>query len=123
MTLFYILKLKTSDIMSNNLYIKTTFKEARKNAKIISVGDNQVLKFIRNIKDESLEKIKEKTDYLNNCKKELLEQKEIDMGKVISIQNEINETLFVPDLLFIKTDTTKKDTLHTKTQTKQKIIL
>lgn len=109
MTLFYILKLKTSDIMSNNLYIKTTFKEARKNAKIISVGDNQVLKFIRNIKDESLEEIKEKISNLNELKKSELEQKEINMAKVISLQNEINEILFVPDLLFIKTDTTKKD--------------
>lgn len=109
MTLFYILKLKTSDIMSNNLYIKTTFKEARKNAKIISVGDNQVLKFIRNIKDESLEEIKEKVDYLNKNKKELMEQKEINISKIIEIQNEINDILFVPDLIFIKTDTTKKD--------------
>lgn len=109
MTLFYILKLKTSDIMSNNLYIKTTFKEARKNAKIISVGDNQVLKFIRNIKDESLEQIKEKVDYLNKNKKELMEQKEINTSKIIEIQNEINDTLFIPDLIFIKTDTTKKD--------------
>lgn len=109
MTLFYILKLKTSDIMSNSLYIKTTFKEARKNARIISVGDNQVLKFIRNIKDESLEEIKEKISNLNELKKSELEQKEINMVKVISLQNEINEILFVPDLLFIKTDTTKKD--------------
>ena len=103
------MKIKTSTIMSNNLYIKTTFREARKNAQIISIGDNQVLRFIRNIKGEKLEDIVSKQKELIKQRDSLKKELVVDMKKVIPIQNSINELLFVPDLVFIKTDTTKKD--------------
>ena len=50
MTLFYILKVNTSEIISNNLYIKTDFKTCKNNGNIISLGDTQVFRFIRRIK-------------------------------------------------------------------------
>ena len=49
MTLFYTMKVNTSDIISNNYYIKDNFDLLRKNGKIISLGDNQLLRFIRRI--------------------------------------------------------------------------
>ena len=50
MTLFYTMKINTSDIINNNYYIKSNFDLLRKNGKIISLGDNQLLRFIRRIK-------------------------------------------------------------------------
>ena len=47
------MKVNTSDIISNNYYIKDNFDLLRKNGKIISLGDNQLLRFIRRIKKRS----------------------------------------------------------------------
>ena len=107
MTLFYILKVNTSEIISNNLYIKTDFKTCKNNGNIISLGDTQVFRFIRRIKDEEFDK-----EYVENLYRQrnlLKQQDKVNVKEIIKIQNEINERLYVPDLVTVKTDTTKKD--------------
>ena len=107
MTLFYILKVNTSEIISNNLYIKTDFKTCKNNGDIISLGDTQVFRFIRRIKDEEFDK-----EYIENLYRQrnlLKRQDKVNVKEIIKIQNEINERLYVPDLVTVKTDTTKKD--------------
>lgn len=109
MTLFYTMKVNTSDIISNNYYIKDNFDLLRKNGKIISLGDNQLLRFIRRIKniDFNQEEIVE----LFNKKKEiqLNDKSKKNSKKICDIQNIINEKLFVPDLVSVRCDTTRKD--------------
>lgn len=110
MTLFYILKVNTSEIISNNLYIKTDFKTCKNNGNIISLGDTQVFRFIRRIKDEEFDK-----EYVENLYRQrnlLKQQDKVNVKEIIKIQNEINERLYVPDLVTVKTDTTKKDYLN-----------
>ena len=48
--LFYILKLNVSIILENNNNISTKFEEAKKHGWVVTIGDNQVLKFIKDIK-------------------------------------------------------------------------
>lgn len=109
MTLFYILKVNTSQIISNNLYIKTDFKTCKNNGDIISLGDTQVFRFIRRIKGEEFDK-----EYVENLYRQrnlLKQQDKVNVKEIIKIQNEINERLYVPDLVTVKTNTTKKDYL------------
>ena len=109
MTLFYTMKINTSDIINNNYYIKSNFDLLRKNGKIISLGDNQLLRFIRRIKgvdfnqEEIVELFKKKKEL------QLSDKSKKNSKKICDIQNIINEKLFVPDLVSVKCDTTRKD--------------
>ena len=109
MTLFYTMKVNTSDIISNNYYIKDNFDLLRKNGKIISLGDNQLLRFIRRIKniDFNQEEIVE----LFNKKKEiqLNDKSKKNSKKICDIQNIINEKLFFFFFFFVRYDTKRKD--------------
>lgn len=108
MDLFNILKLNTSYIVKHNYVVDLTFQEAKKENLVVALGDNQLLNFIRQIRDNPYDK-----DYISNLYKKRDELKTGDskknLNKIIAIQNEINEKLFVPDLVSIKVDTTKKD--------------
>lgn len=109
MNLFYVLKLNTSTIIKYNYYIDTDFKSARDNGEIISLGDNQLLQFIRRIKQKEFDE--RYIADLFDCRNELkgLDESEENSKQILGIQNKINEYLFVPDLISIKTDSSKKD--------------
>lgn len=109
MNLFYILKLNTSYIVQNGLTIKTTFNDMKKNGMIIALGDNQVLKFIRQIKDKKFDESYVKELYKLRDSYKTLERSRQNSLKIQNIQSMIDEYLYVPDLISIKTDTTKKD--------------
>lgn len=109
MDLFNILKLNTSYIVANNYSINITYQEAKKNNIVVSLGDNQLLKFIRQIKGLSFDKTLVDDLYKErNYLKSLPESKE-NSKEIKRIQNNIDELLFVPDLISVKTDTAKKD--------------
>ena len=109
MNLFYILRLNTSYIIPNDKFIDLDFNDAQKKGLVISLGDNQLLRFIRRIKENEFNK--EFVDSLNREKSELKKDKnnKSNSRKIIKIQNQINELLFVPDLISIRTDTSKQD--------------
>ena len=109
MNLFYILKLNTSYIIQNNLYIRTTFNDMKKNGMVIALGDNQVLKFIRQIRDKKFDESYIKELYKERDSYKILEKSKQNSAKIQEIQSMIDEYLYVPDLISIKTDTTKKD--------------
>lgn len=109
MNLFYVLKLNTSNIVNNNYFIDTDFKTAKENGLIISLGDNQLLKFIRQINGKIFDENKVNHLYLERNSLKQLKFSKKNSRKIISIQNKINELLFVPDLVSIKVDTSKKD--------------
>lgn len=108
MNLFYVLKLHTSTIMENNGIVELNFKDCKNNGSIISLGDNQVLKFIRRINNKEFDK--EKLDELISIRTKLKNGEKLPSKyNIIDIQNEINDLLYVPEILSIKVDTTKKD--------------
>ena len=109
MNLFHILKLNTSYIVANDYEINLTFNEAKKENIVVALGDNQLLKFIRQVRNqefdkEAIDELYERRNYLKSLPEDKRNSKEI--GK---IQSQIDELLYVPDLVSIKTDTTKKD--------------
>ena len=66
MDLFYILKLNVSTILENKCNITTTFDSAKSKGWVVSLGDNQVLKFLRDIKCIDFDKQKRNIK-LKNC--------------------------------------------------------
>ena len=109
MNLFYTMKITTSEIVQNNFYIKSSFDLLSKNRNIVSLGDSQLLKFIRRLKD--IEFNPEEIDELVRQRKELqkLPKNKRTSRKIADIQSQVNEKLFIPDLVSVKCDTTKKD--------------
>lgn len=110
--LFYTLKLNTSDIyeqIAKNGCVETDFKTAKNAGWVVALGDNQLLRFIRQIKDKPFDKEKVQTLYdRRNILKQDKSSKR-NAREITKIQNEINELLFVPDLVTVRTDTTQKD--------------
>lgn len=109
MNLFYTMKITTSEIVQNNFYIKSSFDLLSKNRNIVSLGDSQLLKFIRRLK--GIEFNPEEIDELVRQRKELqkLPKNKRTSRKIADIQSQVNEKLFIPDLVSVKCDTTKKD--------------
>lgn len=110
MDLFYIFKLKVSTIQSQNYNINITFDEAKKQGFVVSIGDNQILKFIREIKFIDFEKQKYKLEQLyreRNLLKSMPKCFE-NSEKIAEYQKQIDNILYVPDLVTVHADTTKK---------------
>lgn len=109
MNLFYILKLNTSYIVANNYEVNLAFNQAKKENIVVAIGDSQLLKFIRQVRGQEFDKelvdeLYERRNYLKSLPEDKKNSKEIS-----KIQSRIDELLYVPDLVSIKTDTTKKD--------------
>lgn len=109
MDLFYVMKLNTSTIIRNDNSINMTFEEAKLSGMIISLADNQLLKFIRRLKDNRFDKTKIESLYSEREEIKNLSSSKENTKKINVIQSKIDELLFVPDLISIKVDTTKAD--------------
>ncbi len=109
--LFYILKLNVSTIIENNYNIKTDFKSAKSKGWVVSIGDNQMLKFIRDIKGidliEQRNKVKELYELRNNLKS--LPHSNENSNQISIYQKEIDKLLYLPDIVSVCADTTKSD--------------
>lgn len=109
LNLFYTLKLNVSKIIDDNKYVGIRFSEAKDKGNIVSLGDNQIFEFIRNIKkidyEDLLDRIKNLTDDKNNLKK--LEKNKENSKKIGIIQNKINDLMFIPDIVSVRCDTEK----------------
>lgn len=102
---YYILKIKTSRLKKANYNITSlTINEARRNGELVSVGDSQMLRSLRKIKNQTTNQ--EEIDKLFAERKKLINKKtnsEIsDQLYQISIQ--IDKLLFVPEIIAVLVD-------------------
>lgn len=109
MDLFYILKLNTSYIMENNLDIELSYEDAIFNNYIVALGDNQLFKFIRrlNNKENLMEEIQSTKKIIKVLQKQKTNKQNI--GTLSQLQSQFKLLTFVPDIISVKADTTKKD--------------
>ena len=109
MQLFYVLKIPTSYIIANNSNINISFDEARKKGFIVSLGDNQLLRFIRKINDR--QNPKKEVEELYRKRNRIISYEDSEAGReeIGEIQRKIDELTFVSDIIIIKTDTTRAD--------------
>ena len=108
MNLFNVLKLNTSFILKNNCDIKITYEEANENNLIVALGDNQLFNFIRRLTNNTdiFDKIKETKDKIKIITKENTTNN--NLHKINKLNHELINLKFIPDIISIKADTTKK---------------
>ena len=111
MDLFYILKLNISTIIENNLNIDVSFEDAKRKGWVVNIGDNQILRFIRDINNINFEKQKEKIKKLYDKRNKLksLPKSYENSKKINDYQKKIDNLLYMPDIVSVHANTTKKE--------------
>lgn len=109
MDLFNVLKINTSYIMSNDKSMRFTLRSAKELGMMVALGDNQLLRFIRQIQERPFDK-----EYIQNLYSKRNHLKQLNesnehSNEILEIQKEIENLLFVPEIVSVKVDTTKKD--------------
>ena len=109
MNLFYILKLNTSYITQSDLNVKLSYEEAMLNNYIVALGDNQLFKFIRRLNDQEnlIDEIYETKKIIKVIQKQKNSKQNI--GTLSQLQQRFKLLSFVPDIISVKADTTKKE--------------
>src|SRR5690625_4212472 len=90
--------------------MKYTVDEARKDLNLVSLADNQVFHFLRKIKGTPFDREKlDKLYKLRNDEKSLPKVKR-NLVKIEKYQKQIDDILFIPDIITVKMSS-KKDYL------------
>jgi len=98
---FYIFKISTSRLKNSKYNLTLTIDDARKSGEIVSIGDSQVFRSLRQLKNISFSQ--EKIDNL------LLEKRKIKRKKhssensetLLQIEDQIDSLLFVPEIISV----------------------
>jgi hypothetical protein len=98
---YYILKFSSAYLKKHNFQINIDLSKARKNNLLVSLGDSQLLRFIRKIKNQEID-----TEDINDLFKErkLLKLKSDstkNRSRLIEIGEVVDSNLFVPELVSI----------------------
>ena len=103
---FYVFRLKSSRLKEYNYNITLTVEQARKNKELISLGDSELLRQIREYKGINTEKLVE----LFKIKKIIKFQKSSDenVKKLNNIQKQIDDILFVPEVITVNIKSTSQ---------------
>ena len=110
--LFYIYKFNSKFLIDNALGkdMKYDIETARRDLNLVSLADNQVFFFLRKIKGTPFNREKLDRLYkLRNDEKSLAKPKR-NLIKIEKYQRQIDEMLFVPDIITVKMNS-KKDYL------------
>ena len=97
-SLFYIFKFESDRIKTYKYNIDLTLKQARKNGELVSVGRNQVISTIFALNCKTFDE-----KYLADLfytRKHLRRQKE-KCEELIAVENEIDDLLFVPEIVSV----------------------
>jgi hypothetical protein len=102
---YYVFKIATSRISENNNNIKNfTVSQARLNGELVQIGDNQVFRMLRKIKKTNVDTYKVNKLIKDKNKIKQLSSS-IDNSRLIEeLQNQIDDVLFVPDIINVKVD-------------------
>ena len=95
----YVLKIDSLTLKNNNWNYNVSLEDARKREEVISLGDSQTLRFIRDIK-----KYEFTEDDIKNTKKEIKRLKkssntEGNRKKIKKLYDKLDEMLFIPEYI------------------------
>jgi hypothetical protein len=102
---FYVYKFDSSRLKSNNFDITINIEQARKNGELVSIGDSQMLRSLRNIKGQ--EDVEIELKRLLGIKKKIKKGLE-ESVTLYEIEDKIDKLLFVPEIISL----TIKDNRH-----------
>jgi hypothetical protein len=100
--LYYILKFNSSRLKKYNYNINITLKEARKNQELVSIGDSQLLRSIRLLKNNNItDKFYIDSLFLEKQKLKSKKSSFENSQRIIALENEIDGILFIPEIISI----------------------
>lgn len=97
----YIYKFNTERLKNSNYNISIDLYQARKNGELISVGESQMLKSLRKITNKPLDKSKIDLLFLEKKNLKKKHSTEENLKRLIEIQKEIDDILFIPEIISI----------------------
>jgi len=101
---FFVFKLSSSRIKKANYNIKIDIDTARKNAELISIAQNQVILSVLKIKGKRFDSNYLETLIDNRKEIRKLESCSQNIEELINIENEINDILFIPEIVSLYVD-------------------
>lgn len=103
---FYVFRIKSSRLKEYNYNINLTIEQARKNKELITLGDSELIRQIREHKEVDTEKLIE----LNKIKKTIKFQKssEANIKALENIQKQIDNILFIPEVIVVNIKSTSQ---------------
>ena len=98
---FFVFKLSSNRIKNANYNIELDIDQARKNAELISIAQNQVILSVLKIKNKRFDK--NYLEVLIDNRKEIrkLESCPENIEELINIEDEINDILFIPEIVSV----------------------
>ena len=101
---FFVFKLSSSRIKNAGYNIELDIDQARKNAELISIAQNQVILSVLKIKNKRFDR--NYLEVLIDNRKEIrkLESCPQNIEELINIENEINNILFIPEIVSVYID-------------------
>ncbi|WP_051280411.1 hypothetical protein [Anaerovorax odorimutans] len=103
-SLKFVYKIHSSRLRNANWDLKITLSEARKNDELITISDNELIRFIYNIKnynfsEEKVENIKNKIKQIK-----ILDTNMNNINNIKKLYSQLDEILFIPDIVNIIID-------------------
>jgi hypothetical protein len=105
---YYVFKLSTSRLNESNCVISNlSISQARLNGELVQIGDNQVFRSIRSIRNVNIdiERLNQLVEERNKLKS--LPSSEENAALITEKQKQIDDILFVPDIINVKVDDRK----------------
>ena len=101
---YYIFKIKTSRLKKKNYKIDLSIKQSRLNNELVSIGDSQMLRSLRNIKGQEI--IQEQIDALLIERKHLKNKRSSyeNSQRLYQIESDLDALLFVPEIISIQVE-------------------
>lgn len=99
---FYIMKFESGRLEKEKYNIKINVRQAKKNGELVALGDNQVLRSIRKLKNKKVD-----FDYINELFKErrrLVRRRDSIENKerIVQIDKDIDNLLFIPEYISVR---------------------
>ena len=95
---YFIFKLSTDRLKADNYDILLTPDQARRNGELVSIGDSQMLRSLRKIKNQT-DKKEELKELLLAKKKWKTQENKYGLMSLYDIENKIDKILFVPEII------------------------
>jgi len=101
---YYIFKISTTQLNHSNYNITMSFEEAQKSSKIISLGDSQMLRTLRQIKGINIDT--DEIDILLSEKRKIKRRShnKENLKELLETEQKLRDLLFVPEIISIFVD-------------------
>lgn len=98
---YYVLKISTSRLKKSNYNLTLTINDARKSGELVSIGDSQMLRSLRKIKNIECDPIKIKELFLQRKKIKNKKYTPENSDLLLEIEKNIDDILFVPEIVSV----------------------